>query len=43
MANFGWHSTTDDVLEGIDLKGKRALHIHEYNRAKQAKPTYYFQ
>jgi NAD(P)-dependent dehydrogenase (short-subunit alcohol dehydrogenase family) len=25
MAEFGWHSTTDDVLEGIDLTGKRAL------------------
>jgi NAD(P)-dependent dehydrogenase (short-subunit alcohol dehydrogenase family) len=25
MANFGWHSTTDEVLRGIDLTGKRAL------------------
>jgi len=25
MGNFGWQSTTDDVLEGIDLAGKRAL------------------
>ena len=25
MANFGWHSTSDEVLEGIDLTGKRAL------------------
>jgi NAD(P)-dependent dehydrogenase (short-subunit alcohol dehydrogenase family) len=25
MANFTWQSTTDEVLAGIDLKGKRAL------------------
>ena len=25
MMNFGWHSTSDDVLQGIDLRGKRAL------------------
>ncbi len=25
MANFGWESTTDEVLQGIDLKGRRAL------------------
>jgi NAD(P)-dependent dehydrogenase (short-subunit alcohol dehydrogenase family) len=25
MKSFGWHSTSDEVLEGIDLTGKRAL------------------
>jgi len=25
MKNFGWQSTSDEVLEGIDLTGKRAL------------------
>jgi NAD(P)-dependent dehydrogenase (short-subunit alcohol dehydrogenase family) len=25
MADFGWQSTSDDVLRGIDLTGKRAL------------------
>jgi NAD(P)-dependent dehydrogenase (short-subunit alcohol dehydrogenase family) len=25
MTDFGWHSTSDEVLEGIDLTGKRAL------------------
>ena len=25
MKNFGWHTTSDEVLEGIDLTGKRAL------------------
>jgi NAD(P)-dependent dehydrogenase (short-subunit alcohol dehydrogenase family) len=25
MAKFGWHSTSDDVLEGKDLTGKRVL------------------
>lgn len=25
MAKFGWRSTTDEVLEGINLTGKRAL------------------
>ena len=25
MTDFGWHSTSDDVLAGIDLTGKRAL------------------
>jgi len=25
MTNFGWQSTSDEVLEGIDLTGKRAL------------------
>jgi NAD(P)-dependent dehydrogenase (short-subunit alcohol dehydrogenase family) len=25
MTEFGWHSTTDQVLEGIDLSGKLAL------------------
>src|SRR5271156_1097083 len=25
MTEFGWHSTSDDVLDGIDLTGKRAL------------------
>jgi NAD(P)-dependent dehydrogenase (short-subunit alcohol dehydrogenase family) len=25
MAKLGWHSTTDEVLEGINLAGKRAL------------------
>jgi NAD(P)-dependent dehydrogenase (short-subunit alcohol dehydrogenase family) len=25
MANFTWESTTDEVLSGVDLKGKRAL------------------
>ena len=25
MANFTWQSTTDEVLDGIDLKGKTAL------------------
>jgi NAD(P)-dependent dehydrogenase (short-subunit alcohol dehydrogenase family) len=25
MTNFGWHSTSDQVLEGIDLAGKRVL------------------
>jgi NAD(P)-dependent dehydrogenase (short-subunit alcohol dehydrogenase family) len=25
MANFGWHSTSDEVLHGTDLRGKRAL------------------
>ena len=25
MTDFGWHSTSDDVLQGIDLRGKRAL------------------
>jgi NAD(P)-dependent dehydrogenase (short-subunit alcohol dehydrogenase family) len=25
MVDFGWNSTTDDVLEGINLRGKRAL------------------
>jgi len=25
MANFGWHSTSDEVLQGFDLRGKRAL------------------
>ena len=25
MTIFGWQSTSDEVLEGIDLTGKRAL------------------
>jgi NAD(P)-dependent dehydrogenase (short-subunit alcohol dehydrogenase family) len=25
MTEFGWHSTSDDVLQGIDLSGRRAL------------------